>query len=44
MIWCWKNAVIVKEAIGTGNEFLKIAPQIKLLIGSRDKLSYLIFC
>jgi len=42
MIWCWKNAANIREGIGIGNEFLKIAPLLESLIGSRDKLSYLI--
>jgi len=42
MIYCWKNVVNIKEGIGIGNEFLKIAGRVEPLIGSRDKLSYLI--
>jgi len=33
----------ISQGIGIGNEFLKIAPQVEPLIGSGDKLSYLIF-
>jgi len=41
MIWCWKNAANIREGIGIGNEFLKIASQVEPLIGSGDMLSYL---
>jgi len=42
-IWCWKNAVNTREEIGIGNESLKKALRVEPLIGSVDKLSYLIF-